>query len=311
MSQARPVALVTGANGFLGNRFVRRLVEQGWRVRALVRRADGEPGPRYGMSAGAAADLVDVIEGDFVDRSVSDRAVAGVALVVHCAATAGPDLDPVRRVNVDGTRSVAEAALHAAVPRFIHISTVSVYAKAGLDTIDEDAPLETEGVPYGRTKAEGDRIVLDAVARGLPATILRPGAILGAHPTSTWAVKVPSMVRDRQVKLKRDGGDTIPFVHVEDLLDATFRAVERPASVGRVYNLTDHAGTWRAYTDEVRGWFGTAPLDVLAEDDPASKTYWAGRYDGHRVRSDLGHAPRRTYPEGMNEAKRYWEEATA
>ena len=310
MSRTRPVALVTGANGFLGNRFVRRLAEQGWTVRALVRRADAEHGPRYGMRPNVAPDRIEMIEGDFVDPVTSERAVKGAALVVHCAATAGPDLEPVRRVNVDGTRSVAEAALRAGVPRFLHVSTVSVYAKAGLETIDEDAPLETEGAPYGRTKAEGDRIVLEAIARGLPATILRPGAILGSHPTSTWAVKVPSMIRDRTVKLKRDGGDTIPFVHVEDLVDAALRATERPVSVGRVYNLTDHAGTWRAYTDEVRSWFGTAPLDVLPEDDPASKAYWAGRYDAGRARSELGYSPRRTYAEGMNEAKRYWEEVT-
>ena len=311
MGEPRPVALVTGANGFLGNRFVRRLAAQGFTVRALVRRADGEPGPRYGMRAGAVPDSIEVMEGDFVDSATAERASAGVAVVVHCAATAGPDLDPVRRVNVDGTRSVVEAARRARVPRFIHISTVSVYATAGLEVVDEEGPLQTEGLPYGRTKAEGDRIVLDAVIRGLPATILRPGAILGAHPTSTWAVKVPERIRDRVVKLKRDGGDTIPFVHVEDLIDAAIVAMERPSTIGRVYNLTDHHGTWRAYSDAVRGWFKTAPLEVLPEDDPASKAYWTGRYDAGRVRSELDYAPRRTYAEGMNEAKRYWEEASA
>jgi nucleoside-diphosphate-sugar epimerase len=36
---------------------------------------------------------------------------------------------------------------------------------------------------YGTTKAEGDRIVLEAIVAGFPATILRPGAILGVHPS--------------------------------------------------------------------------------------------------------------------------------
>ena len=309
MSRTRPVALVTGANGFLGNRFVRRLAEQGWRVRGLVRRADAESGPRYGVPPNVAPDLIEVIEGDFVDPATSERAVMGAALVVHCAATAGPDLEPVRRVNVDGTRSVVEATLRAGVPRFLHVSTLSVYAKAGLETIDEDSPLETEGAPYGRTKAEGDRIVLAAAARGLGATIFRPGAILGVHPTSTWAVKVPSSIRDRKVKLKGDGGDTLPFVHVEDLIETALRSTEIDQSLGGVYNFADHSGTWRAYSDEVRSWFGTAPLDVIPEGDPAGGAPWTGRYDTARARVHIDHAPKRTYAEGMNEARRYWEGA--
>ena len=305
------MALVTGANGFLGNRFVRRLAEQGWRVRALVRRADADPGPRYGLPGDVAPDSIDVVEGDFVDRATSRRAVTGATLILHCAATAGPDLEAVRRVNVDGTRSVVDAALEGGAKRLIHVSTLSVYATTGLDNVDEDGPLQTEGVPYGRTKAEGDRIVLDAVGRGLPATIVRPAAILGVHPTSTWAVRIPRLVRERTVKLKRDGGDTLPFVHVEDVVEAALRAAVRPESIGRVYNLADHARTWRAFTDEVREWFGTAPLDVIPEDDPASNAYWAGGFDARRARSELGYMPRHTYAEGMSEAKRYWGEANA
>ena len=311
MDPAKSLALVTGANGFLGNRFVRRLLERGWRVRALVRRAGVDPGPDFGLRPGACTDLLEVMEGDFVDPPTAARAAAGASLVIHCAATAGPDLDPVRRVNVDGTRSITDAALRAKASRFIHISTLSVYATAGLEVVDEESPLQKNGIPYGRTKAEGDLLVLDAVIRGLPATIFRPGAILGSHPTSTWAVRVPSGIRDRKVKLKRDGGDTLPFVHVEDIVDAALRAVDRPSTIGRAYNLADHPKTWRAYSDEVRGWFGTAPLDVIPEDDPASKTYWTGRFDTTRARLDMDHAPSRSYAEGMNEARRYWEGTSA
>jgi nucleoside-diphosphate-sugar epimerase len=193
----------------------------------------------------------------------------------------------------------------------IHVSTLSVYATAGLDLVDEDGPLQTEGVPYGRTKAEGDRIVLDAVGRGLPATIVRPGAILGVHPTSTWAVRIPKLIRERTVKLKRDGGDTLPFVHVEDVVGLALRAADKLESIGRVYNVADHPRTWRAFTDEVRNWFGTAPLDVIPESDPASKTYWTGRFDTSRARSELGYEPRHSYAEGMSEAKRYWGENRA
>ena len=45
------------------------------------------------------------------------------------------------------------------------------------------------------TKAEADRVVLEAMLRGLPPVILRPGAVLGLHPTSTWAVRMPEGIR--------------------------------------------------------------------------------------------------------------------
>src|ERR1700752_4124770 len=112
-------ALVTGATGFVGSRVALRLASLGCAVRAIVRRMGAAPELR---SAGIAE-----IEGDFVEAAVARQAAAGADLVVHCAATAGPDLAPVRRVNADGTRSIAHAALAAGVSRYIQISTGSVY----------------------------------------------------------------------------------------------------------------------------------------------------------------------------------------
>jgi nucleoside-diphosphate-sugar epimerase len=231
--------------------------------------------------------------------------------VIHCAATGGPDLDPVRRVNSEGTRSMVDAALGAGATRFIHISTVSVYRTDDRPVIREESPLRTEGDPYGVTKAEGDRIILDAAGRGLQATILRPGAILGVHPTSTWAVRVPERIRDRQVKLRIDGRDTLPWVHIEDLVDAILLAVVKDLSIGRVYNMVDGHTTWLEYTDRVRRWFGMAPLEILPRGEVPKGAYWTGRFDAGRIRSELGYAPRRTFDGGMAEAGRYWRQVAA
>ena len=291
-------ALVTGATGFVGSRVAMRLAALGCAVRAIVRHSGAAPELR---SAGVAE-----IEGDFVEPDIARRAADGVHMVVHCAATSGPDLAPVRRVNAEGTRAIADAALAAGCRRYVQISTGSVYRMDGLAVADEEAPLKVEGDPYGVTKAEADRIVLGAAGRGLPAVILRPGAILGVHPTSTWAVKMPARVRDRQIKLSIDGLNVVPYVHVEDLVDAILLALSEGRAVGRVYNVADGQMTWREYTDEVRGWFGTAPLDVLAKEEVPAGSYWTGKYDAQHIRRELNYAPRRTYAEGMAEAGRYW-----
>ena len=293
-----PLALLTGGNGFVGSRVAGRLVGLGWRVRAIVRKKGTEPALR--------SPLVEEIEGDFVSRYAVSPAAAGCDAVIHCAATAGPDLEPVRRANVEGTRTMAEVALAARAKRYVHISTIAVYDIAGAPLVTEDTPLKTQGDPYGLTKAEADRVVLDAMARGLPATILRPGAILGVHPASTWAVKIPGMVRDRKIKLKDDGGDSWPFVHVENLVDAILLSIESDRAVGRTYNMVDEHRTWRAFTDEIRGWFGSETLEATPRAELAPNAYWTGKIDASRIRAELGYAAKRTYQEGMAEAADYW-----
>lgn len=301
--------LLTGGNGFVGTRVALRLTGLGVPLRAIVRRP--------GQSPHLRAPGVEEVAGDFADPSVSRRAAEGCEVVVHCAAAGGPDWEPVRRVNVDGTRSMLDAARAAGVRRYIQISTISVYRPDEPERFHEDSPLKTEGDgaalrvagdPYGVTKAEADRLVLAAAAQGLPVTIVRPGAILGAHPTSTWAVRVPEMVRDRKVKLRIDGGDLIPFLHVEDLVDAVLLALGADRAEGRVYNLADEHRSWRVYTDAVRAWFKTAPLEVIPKEEVPPGSYRTARVDAARVRADLGYAPRRTWEEGMEEAARYWRE---
>jgi nucleoside-diphosphate-sugar epimerase len=299
-TEPRPRVLLTGGNGFVGSRVTRRLAADGYPIRAIVRRGGVSPDLRHPG--------VEEIEGDFVDPTLARRTAEGCGLVIHSAATAGPDLEPVRRVNVDGTRAMLDAARAAGALRTVHISTVSVYDVADRAVINEDSQLKTEGEPYGVTKAEGDRLVLEAAAGGLPVTIFRPGAILGYHATSTWAVRVPESIRDGQMKLRADGGDTIPFVHVEDLVDAVLLALRSERAVGRVYNMTDFHKTWREYSDRVRAWFGAPPLPVIPMEEVPPGKYWTGRFDGSRVREELGYSPRRSWEEGMEEAARAWRE---
>lgn len=298
-SRSGPV-LLTGGSGFVGSRVARRLVAAGRRVRAIVRAKGAAPE----LADPAVSGSIEEIEGDFMRPEVAGPAAAGASAVVHCAATGGPDMETARRVNVEGTRAMVEAAERAGVRQYVQISTMSVYVRGPEGTLDEDAPLKQEGDPYGFTKAEADRVVLAAMERGLPAVILRPGAILGAHRTSTWAVAMPARIRDGQVKLRGDGREIIPWVHVDDLAEAVLLALDDDRAVGRVYNMTDGGMTWRRYTDDVRSWFGTAPL----VETPVAEFggYWMGDFDASRIRRELGYRPRHGYDEGMAEAAAHW-----
>jgi nucleoside-diphosphate-sugar epimerase len=307
-------ALVTGGTGFVGSRLAAFLAARGVRVRAVVRRSGDHP--NLGGSG------IEQVVGDFTDAATARAACAGMDVVVHCAASLADDLGEIRRVNVAGTAGLVAAARAAGCRRFVHISTVSVYDwESGLAVYDETAPLKSTvklyphtpaaSPYYGLSKAEGELALRTEMAgpeRGLAATILRLGAVLGVHPTSSWAVEVPAKVRRGLVPLKGDGGDVLPWTHIDNVCHAVGLALAEPASVGRVYNVVDGHVTWHDYVEEVRGWFPDAPPAPVIPRGPGEGVF-VGRCAGDRIVAELGYAPLRTYAEGMAEAAAWWHSA--
>ncbi|KYF96305.1 hypothetical protein BE20_42450 [Sorangium cellulosum] len=148
MEMKGKVALVTGANGFVGHYVVKRLLEEGLRVRALVRRPDA----RAELESMGA----ETVLGEMTEQRAREEAMRGAQVVVHCAASLSSDLHEARRVNVEATAALAEAARVAGCERFVHISTIAAYQlrnRGGV--LDEAAPLNAEGDAYGASKAEG------------------------------------------------------------------------------------------------------------------------------------------------------------
>jgi nucleoside-diphosphate-sugar epimerase len=300
--------LLTGGSGFIGGHLAAGLAAAGARVTALVRRRGDHPG--------LGAPGITQLEGDFVDPGTARRAVEGAALVIHCAAVLGDDLADARRVNVAGTAGLAAAARAAGCRRFVHISTLSVYDwESGREIFDESAPLKSvvksyahtpaASPYYGLSKAEGERALAEEMERGLPATVLRLAAVLGVHPTSSWAVLVPAKVRAGQVPLTGDGSDPLPWTHAENVRQAVLLALARDAAAGRIYNLVDGHVTWGRYVEDIRSWFPDAlPAPIVPRDRPPSLGYCPA----DRIRTELGYTPLRTYEDGMAEAAAWWRE---
>lgn len=137
--------LVTGGTGILGSEVVSRLVERGADVRVLSRKDRPE-----------APSRATVVRGDLDSGEGLADAVRGTEAIVHCAsATQVPVYRAAKRVDVDGTRRLLDAAKGAGEPRIVHISIV------GIDRI----PLG-----YYRAKLQGERVVEES---GLPHTIQR------------------------------------------------------------------------------------------------------------------------------------------
>jgi dihydroflavonol-4-reductase len=169
--------LVTGATGLLGNNVVRRLLDQGQAVRVLARES-ADARPLAGLD-------VEVVRGDVRDHATVGRAVRGVSGVVHSAGhvhIGWSHLAAARAINVEGTRHVAEAACAEGV-KLVHVSSIDALGAATADrAADEDAaPAGGVLCPYVVTKREAEQVIVEWVARGLNASIVNPGYMIGPY----------------------------------------------------------------------------------------------------------------------------------
>ena len=168
--------VVTGATGHIGANLVRALAERGEKVRVTVREDT------------RAIDGLEVerIPADVLDRKSLAKAFKDARLVYHLAAYVSilEDAERLKAVNVDGTRNVVEACLECKVGRLVHACSIEALLRPNKsDPIDESVPPES-GEPtteYGRTKAEGEKIVRAGIERGLDAVIVYPTAVIGPH----------------------------------------------------------------------------------------------------------------------------------
>jgi 2-alkyl-3-oxoalkanoate reductase len=297
--------LVTGATGFVGGRVARRLEARGDDVIAIVRSPSDEL-----ADLGVEQRIVPL--GDLEGlQNVGRQADA----VVHTAAVAGPDRATAHRVNVDGTQAVAGAALLSG-QRLVHVSTTSVYdlARAPAGVVTEDTrmvprdgdapPTSSSGSDYATTKAAAEDAVTRAVRTGLVGAILRPPAVLGAGPTSTWGTRVPARIRDGQAPAIHPEG-TFGWVHVEDLVDAILAALDADAEVvrGLTANVVGGHVPFGTYRDAVVSFLGDVPP---FPDDPSE--VWRGTYATDRLPANLDVRPQRTFEDAMDEIATSWQE---
>jgi nucleoside-diphosphate-sugar epimerase len=164
--------VVTGAGGFIGGFVAHRLVQRGFTVTAITRRASPQS---LGHLTYRHADL-----------TRPDALPERFDAVVHCAAETParcPDPAALYASNVGAMRQVCERALQAKARAVLFTSSMSAYGTISVPVVTEDTPPEDPD-PYGRSKLEGERMLAEAVERGLPSAlaIRLPGTVgRGSH----------------------------------------------------------------------------------------------------------------------------------
>ncbi|WP_172384983.1 SDR family NAD(P)-dependent oxidoreductase [Streptomyces sp. MNP-20] len=306
-----PLAVVTGAEGFIGSHLTEELVASGHRVRALVQYNSFSS---YGWLETLPADVlaeVEVVLGDVRDPGSTRALVTGAEVVYHLAALIAIPYSyqaPHSYVdtNVTGTLNVLEAVRHAEVPRLVHTSTSETYGTARTVPITEDHPINTQS-PYAASKAGGDRLADSYYASfATPVVTLRPFNTYG--PRQSMRAVIPTVIGQvaagqRTVTL----GDLRPtrdFTFVKDTARAFLAVGTAPADavLGRTFN----AGTGGEISvgDLVRliGKVMDTALDVRADEQrvrPAASEVLRLVADATRLREATGWSPGHGLEEGL------------
>ncbi|MBD3222208.1 NAD-dependent epimerase/dehydratase family protein [bacterium] len=224
-----PIA-VTGATGFLGSHICDLLLDAGHQVRAAHRETSD-----LRWLSGKPLELVAT---DLDDPASVDRLLAGCTGVVHCAGVVMAPDEIYRRVNVDGTRAVVEAAARAGtVETVVHVSSLAAGGPASLDDPRDETHEDRPLTAYGRSKRDAEDLV--GGERPFRAVILRPPSLYGPRDREFLPL-LKAAYRGWTARF----GDTmtgLSLVHGRDAAAAAVALLETPGATG-VYHLDDGPG---------------------------------------------------------------------
>jgi len=265
---------------------------------------------------------LEFVRADVRDAVAVARAARGCDVVVDNAAlvpVTRADEAEYRSVNVDGCRVTLDAAA-AEGAYVLHISSSAIYG------VPVDLPVTTETPlapfePYGRSKAEAERLVEARRADGLTVGSLRPRTLLGEGRLGLFDVIFARVRAGKRVPLFGRGENRVQMCDVEDFCAAALAAIERRANAD--YNIGSAGfGTVRADLDGLIERVGSSarlqpvpvwairgvlrPLDAIGRS-PFNEWHWRSApasfyFDISKARDELGWQPKRTNVDALENA---------
>jgi dihydroflavonol-4-reductase len=304
---------ITGAAGFLGTNLVRLLAGDGHEVVAIDRVPVAEP---------RTSGRVRWLAADVLDPQAMERALDDVEVVFHLVAVISlKQEDPVAwRVNTEGVRTVARAALRVGVRRMVNCGSLASFHYEKHGTVTEESPRATDPrLPvYHRSKYAGEVALAEVVGAGLDAVTCNPTGIFGPadHPTHLSRMNA-SLLDAARGRAPVAVAGAFDMVDVRDVAHGFVLAAEKgrtghnyllPGQHGRLDEVTALAARLAGR----RGPLVSLPVGLLEAVqpfvDPIAQRFGSDQFaaaalenltmsprvDGSKAAAELGYVPRPT-----------------
>jgi len=308
--------LVTGAAGFIGSNFVRRVLTDSYPglVGADVTVLDSltYSGNPANLAPVAGSPRYRFVHGDIRDRDVLDEVVPTADAIVHFAAESHVDRS-VRdatafvSTNVLGTQQLLDAALRHGTGRFLHVSTDEVYGSIPSGSWREDRPLEPNS-PYSASKASSDLIARSYHrTHGLDVVVTRCSNNYGPYhfPEKVIPLFVTNLIDGLRVPLYGTGENVRDWLHVDDHTRG-IALVLTGGRAGEVYNIG--GGTELSNRELTERLLAATGRDWSFVDHVADRKGHDLRYsvDITKIGEELGYAPEVPFETGLADVVQWY-----
>lgn len=259
--------LVTGANSLLGANVIGELLDSGYFVRGLVRKADSYKGPRHPH--------LELAEGNFCDEECLGRTLEGCDAVIHIAAVtsqSGRHYSEYYDVNVRGTRRLIESAIGHGVQRMVVVASANVFGYGsreipGCELNEMCEPFASSY--YARSKYEALQAALSYKDR-IEVIGVAPTFMLGPYDSKPSSGRIIRMGYGRKVVFCPPGGKN--FVHAGDVALGAVRALEKGEN-GEAYLLCSENLSYKEFYKKLDAVTGNRSLRIPV---PSLLLYLAG-----------------------------------
>ncbi len=237
--------LVTGGAGFIGSHLSRRLLADGHAVSVIDNESNGkrENVPAEAWYVRGDVTRPDEVEPAFIRGLDAVCHIAGQVSIIRAFSSPVADL----RTNTEGTLNILQLCLKYKVPRLIYASSMTIYGNGHAVPTPETTPCCPDSY-YGITKHAAERYVHATAERpdlgfDFGVTSLRmfsvygPGQAFDNPYQGVLGIFTGNLLRNEPITIYGDGEQTRDFVYIDDIVEGWVRALNTPASVGRVINL--------------------------------------------------------------------------
>lgn len=248
---------VTGADGLLGSNLVRELLNRGYAVRAFL-----QAGRKVNTLEGLN---VERYEGDLLNKESIHKGMEGCDYVIHAAASTSiwPTRNElVRKINIEGTRYVAESAITYGVQRMVYVGTANSY---GFGTKEEPGHEQNPycahkyQLDYMDSKYEAHQLLLWYVQQGLNAIVVNPTFMIGAYDSGPSSGAMIVAICKRRVKGYTSGGRN--YIYVKDAVAAIVNGLTMGRK-GEGYILGNSNLNYREIFEKIASVAGVKPPRV-------------------------------------------------